>query len=114
MSPDTQLPVADERRTSLLVLHLASMVRRGAEVEEHHPFRAVVVTPDRQAFWPNAVMAAASIGGWLAASEPMFLLAGAVALLGMHQKLVADARRLRMLIRVDETGTISERALGAA
>lgn len=103
-----------ETRRSRLVMHLATLVRRGGRVEEQAGYRAVVSMPRRQQMAPNVLMSGAGVGLFLWVGDPLFLLAGGVALLGWHRKLVAGAQRVLLQVRVDDLGEISERELGTA
>lgn len=103
-----------EARLSKLVLHLGTLVSRGGRVVEQTGYRAVVDMPRRQQMLPNAVMSAIAIALFLWLDDPFFLLAAGVALLGWHRKLVAGAERVKLLVRVDDAGQVSEREMGTA
>ena len=104
----------EQARLARLIVHLATLVNRGGRVLEQHGFRAVVVMPNRQQMLPNVVMATIAVGLFLWLSDPLFLVGGGVALLGWHRKLVAGAERVKVLVRVDDAGRVSEMELGAA
>ena len=107
--PDVEHPLDEEARLSKLVLHLAKLVNRGGRVIEQTGYRAVVDMPRRQQMVPNAVMSAVAIALFLWLDDPFFLLAAGVALLGWHRKLVAGAERVKLMVRVDDLGRVSER-----
>ena len=102
----------DEARRSLFVLHLAQLVHRGGRVEEQHGARAVVVVSERPSYVPAMLIAAAGVALFLLAGGVFFLLGAGVALLGWHRKLVAGVEHVRLLVRVDELGCVSEMELG--
>ncbi|MCB0878558.1 MAG: hypothetical protein KDC46_06215 [Thermoleophilia bacterium] len=104
----------EQARLSRLVMHLAKLVNRGGRVEEQHGFRAVVSMPNRQQWLPNVVMAAIGIGMYVWLHDALFLVGGGVALLGWHRKLVAGAERIKVLVRVDDLGQVSERRVEPA
>ena len=104
----------EEARLSRLVTHLAKLVNRGGKIIEQTGYRAVVDMPRRQQMLPNAVMSAVAVGLFLYLDDPFFLLAAGVALLGWHRKLVAGAERVRLMVRVDDAGEVSERELETA
>jgi len=115
--PDPQLDVElldEQARLARLVMHLGTLVNRGGRVEEQHGYRAMVLMPNRQQWLPNAIMSAIGVALFLWTSDPLFLVAGGVALLGWHKKLVAGAERVRVMVRVDDAGEITERTLGMA
>jgi hypothetical protein len=107
-------PLDEQARLSRLVMHLGTLVRRGGRVEEQHGYRAIVSMPNRQQWLPNVVMAAIGVAMYLWIGDVLFLLAAAVALLGWHRKLVAGAERVRVMVRVDDVGRISERRVEPA
>lgn len=107
-------PLDEEARLSRLVVHLAELVSRGGRVEEQRRYRAVVAMPRRQQVGPNVVMAMLGVALYLWLDELVFLLAAGVPLLGWHRTLVAGAQHVRVLVRVDDLGRVSERELGAA
>lgn len=107
-------PLDEEARLSTLVVHLAALVNRGGRVVEQTGYRAVVDMPRRQQMIPNAVMSAVAIALFLWLDDPFFLLAAGVALLGWHRKLVAGAQRVRLMVRVDDVGRVTERELETA
>jgi hypothetical protein len=111
---DQQPPLDEQARLARLVTHLATLVRRGGRVEEQHGFRAVVSMPDRQRWAPNVLMAAVGIGMFLWVGDWLFVAAAGIALLGWHRKLVAGAQRVRVMVRVDDLGAITERRLETA
>lgn len=104
----------EEARLSRLVMHVSKLVSRGGKVVEQTRYRAVVDMPRRQQMLPNVVMSAIAIGLFLWLDDPFFLLAAGVSLLGWHRKLVAGAERVRLMVRVDDAGRISERELETA
>lgn len=110
INPDDLLD--EDARVSRLVVHLAKLVRRGGRVEEQAGYRAVVSMPRRQRFVPNVVVSAVAVALFLWLGDAFFLLAAGVALLGWHKKLVAGAERVKLLVRVDDLGEVSERDLG--
>lgn len=121
LAPDTDqhLPepvelLDEEARLTRLIMHLARLVHRGGRVEEQHGYRAVVSMPVRQQMVPNVVMSAVGVGLYLWLGDAFFLLGAGVALLGWHRKLVAGAGRVKLLVRVDDTGEVSERELEPA
>ncbi len=107
-------PLDEQARLARLVTHLATLVRRGGRVEEQHGYRAVVSMPNRQRWLPNVIMAAIGITMFLWVGDWLFLVAAGVALLGWHKKLVAGAQRVRVMVRVDDAGAITERRLELA
>lgn len=117
MSPHEIAPDADhagldeQARLSRLIVHLAQLVNRGGKVEEQHGYRAVVSMPNRQQWLPNVVMAAIGVAMFVWLGDVLFLIAAGVALLGWHKKLVAGAERVKLLVRVDDLGEVSERRL---
>ena len=102
----------DERVRSEFVLHLAKLVHRGAEVEEQFPTRAVVVVPQRPSYVPNVLFAAIGVALFMTMGGVFFLLGAGAALLGWHRKLVTGVQYMRVLVRMDELGTVSEMELG--
>lgn len=107
--------ILDEQdRLSRLVMHLTTLVGRGGRVEEQHGFRAVVSMPNRQQWLPNVVMAAVGVAMFLWLGDWLFLLAAGVALAGWHRKLVAGAERIRVMVRVDDLGRVTERRVETA
>ena len=104
----------EEARLSRLIVHLGKLVNRGGRVEEQHGYRALVSMPNRQQMVPNVVMATLGVALFLWVHEPFFLIGAGVALLGWHRKLIATAERVRMLVRVDDLGRVSEMELGSA
>lgn len=104
----------EEARVSRLVVHVGKLVSRGGQVIEQTRYRAVVDLPRRQQMVPNAIMSALAVALFLWLDDPFFLLAAGVALLGWHRKLVAGAERVRLMVRVDDAGQISERELEPA
>ncbi|MCW2928662.1 MAG: hypothetical protein JWM86_2630 [Thermoleophilia bacterium] len=112
---DADIDLLDEQaRLSRLVLHLSTLVRRGGRVEEQHGYRALVSMPNRQQWLPNVLMAAFGVALYLATRDVLFLLAAGVALAGWHRKLVAGAERIRVMVRVDDLGHVTERPLETA
>lgn len=107
-------PLDEQARLSRLVMHLASLVRRGGRVEEQHGYRAIVSMPNRQQWIPNVLMAAVGVAMYLWVGDLLFLLAAGVALLGWHRKLVAGAERIRVMVRVDDLGQVTERRVETA
>jgi hypothetical protein len=101
-----------ETRRSKLTLHIASLVHRGAEVEEQHDVRAVVVVARHPSYLPALALAAAGVALFLTIGGIFFLFAAGAALLGWHRKLAAGVQRVRMLVRIDELGHVSEMELG--
>ena len=109
------LALLDEQaRLARLVMHLSTLVRRGGRVEEQHGYRALVSMPNRQQWIPNVLMAAFGVALYLATRDVLFLLAAGVALAGWHRKLVAGAERIRVMVRVDDIGEVTERRLETA
>jgi hypothetical protein len=104
----------EEARLSRLVTHLSKMVNSGGKVIEQTGYRAVVDMPRRQQMLPNAVISTIAIVLFITLDDPFFLLAAGVALLGWHRKLVAGAERVRLMVRVDDAGQVSERELETA
>lgn len=104
----------EQARLSRLVMHIAALVRRGGRVEEQHGYRAIVSMPNRQQWIPNVVMAVVGIAMYLWLGDVLFLLAAGVAMLGWHRKLVAGAERIRVMVRIDDLGRITERPLETA
>jgi len=102
----------DDARRSRFVLHLAQLVSRGATIEEQHSVRAVVVVARKQTYLPAVLLAAAGVALFLLVGGVFFLLGAGMALLGWHRKLVAGVEHVRMLVRVDELGQVSEMELG--
>jgi hypothetical protein len=115
---EQQAPDADvldeQARLSRLVMHLATLVRRGGRVEEQHGYRAIVSMPNRQRWLPNVVMALVGVAMFLWIGDWLFLVAAGVALLGWHRKLVAGAERVRVMVRVDDVGRVTERRVETA
>ena len=112
---DDQLELLDEEaRMSRLVVHVGKLVARGGQVIEQVGYRAIVAMPKRKQMMPNAVMSALAVALFLWLDDPFFLLAAGVALLGWHRKLVAGAEKVRLMVRVDDAGQISERELEPA
>lgn len=111
---DIDAPLDEEARLTRLIMHLARLVNRGGKVEEQHGYRAVVSMPRRQHLIPNVVMSAVGVGMFLWLRDPFFLVGAGVALLGWHRKLVAGAERVKLLVRVDDLGEVSERELKTA
>lgn len=109
---EDQLLDEDARRSKLTV-HLAKLVQAGARLEMQHGLRAIVVRTEPTRYLPNVFMAALGLVGFWMTREPLFVLAAGVALVGWHRKLVAGARQVRMIVRVDETGRISEQVVEA-
>lgn len=104
-------PLDEEARLTRLIVHLAKLVNRGGTVEEQHGYRAVVLMPNRQQWIPNLIMGAVGIAMFLWFGDVLFLVAAGVALLGWHRKLVAGAQRVRVMVRVDDLGRVTERRL---
>ncbi|MCW2956327.1 MAG: hypothetical protein JWO69_1196 [Thermoleophilia bacterium] len=105
----------EDARRSRLVMHLARLTQRGARVEEQDRYRAVVVVEKpRPSMVPNLVIAALGVGLFLWAGGVLFLLGAGMALLGWHRKLIAGAERVRLLVRVDDSGRVSELEMGTA
>lgn len=102
----------EDARLARLVVHLAQLVNRGGRVEEQHRYRAVVAMPRRQPSGPNVVAATLGVALFLWLGDVVFLVAAGVALLGWHRKLVAGVQQVRVLVRVDDLGVVSERELG--
>lgn len=113
-SVEPDAPLDEHARLSRLVVHLAALVGRGGRVEEQHGYRAVVSMPNRQQMVPNVVMSAIGVGMYLWLGDALFLLGAGVALLGWHRKLVAGAERVKVLVRVDDLGQVSERRVEPA
>ncbi len=111
---DLEQPLDEEARLSRLIVHLGALVNRGGRVEEQHGFRAVVSMPNRQQMVPNVVMATIGVAMFLWLGDWLFLLGAGVALLGWHKKLVAGAERVRLMVRVDDLGRVSERRVETA
>lgn len=111
---DDHAHLDEETRRSRLVLHLARLVQRGATVEEHDRYRAVVVLPRRERQLPNVLIALVGLAMFLWVGGVFFLLGAALALLGWHRKIVAGAQRVRLLVRVDDRGQVSELEMGTA
>ena len=107
-------PLDEQARLAQLVMHLATLVNSGGRVEEQHGFRAIVSMPNRQQWLPNVLMSAVGVAMFLWLGDVLFLLAAGVALLGWHRKLVAGAERIRVMVRIDDAGQISERRLEPA
>lgn len=104
----------EEARLGRLVMHLARLVNRGARVEEQHGYRAVVSMRRRTQMLPNVLMSSVGVGLFLWLGDAFFLLGAGVALLGWHRKLVAGAERVKVLVRVDDLGRVTERELETA
>ncbi|MCW2962361.1 MAG: hypothetical protein JWM90_2748 [Thermoleophilia bacterium] len=105
----------EDTRRSRLVVHLARLVQRGAKVEEHDRYRAVVVLEKQKpSMLPNLLIAAAGVALFLFVGGVFFLLGAGMALLGWHRKLIATAERVRLLVRVDDLGQVSEMEMGTA
>lgn len=111
---DETIILDDEARRSAFVLYLAKLVHRGAKVEEQHAARAVVVVPERPSYLPAIALAIAGIALFLTVGGVFFLLAAGAALLGWHRKLVSGVQYVRLLVRIDELGRVSEMELGRA
>ena len=109
---DTMITRDDERVRSAFVLHLAQLVRRGAEVEEQFPSRAVLVVPQKPSYAPNVLFAAIGVALFMTMGGVFFLLGAGAALLGWHRKLVTGVQYVRVLVRMDELGEVSEMELG--
>lgn len=104
----------EETRRAKLVLHIAQLVRSGAEVVEEAPGRALVIVTRRESIVPNICIAAAGVALYLMAGGIFFLLAVGIALLGWHRKLASGAKRVYLLVRVNERGEISELEMESA
>ncbi|MCW2973475.1 MAG: hypothetical protein JWN72_1748 [Thermoleophilia bacterium] len=109
---DSETVLTDEARRSKLARHLAQLVRRGGTVEEQHAARAVVVVSERPKYLPAIALAVAGVAFYLTVGGVIFLLAAGAALLGWHRKLVAGVDQVRLLVRIDELGRVSEMELG--
>lgn len=103
----------EDARRSKLTVHLAKLLHAGAELEMQHGLRAIVVRTQPKRYLPNVFMSLLGILGFFFTQEPLFILAAGFALVGWHRKLVAGAERIRMVIRVDETGRVSEQVIDA-
>lgn len=119
MHPDdsidtNEVPLDEEARLTRLIVHLAKLVNRGGTVEEQHGYRAVVLMPNCQQWMPNVVMGAVGLAMYLWLGDVLFLVAAGVALLGWHRKLVAGAERVRVMVRVDDLGHVTERRVETA
>jgi hypothetical protein len=104
----------EDARLSRLVVHVGKLVARGGKVIEQTGYRAIIDMPRRQQMVPNAIMSAAAVALFMWLDDPFFLLAAGVSLLGWHRKLVAGAEKVRLMVRVDDAGQISERELEPA
>ena len=111
---DLEQPLDEQARLTRLIVHLGKLVNRGGRVEEQHGFRAIVSMPNRQQVIPNVLMAAIGVGMFLWLGDWFFLVGAGVALLGWHKKLVAGAERIKVMVRVDDLGRVSERTLETA
>ena len=111
---DETQPLDEQARLSRLIVHLAQLVNRGGTVEEQHGSRAVVSMPNRQQWIPNIVMSGIGVAMFLWLGDALFLFGAGVALLGWHRKIVAGARRVRVMVRVDDLGRVTERPLETA
>ena len=111
---DMEQPLNEEARLTRLIVHLAKLVNRGGTVEEQHGYRAVVSMPNRQQVVPNIVMAAIGVGMFLWLGDWLFLAGAGAALFGWHRKLIASAERVRVMVRVDDLGHVSERRVETA
>lgn len=111
---DLEQPLDEEARLSRLVVHVGHLVHRGGRVEEQHGYRALVSMPNRQQVVPNVVMAGIGVGMFLWLGDWFFLVGAAVALLGWHRKLLDGAERVRVMVRVDDLGRVSERRVETA
>jgi hypothetical protein len=107
-------PLDEHARLTRLVKHIGRLVSRGGTIEEQHGFRAIVSMPNRQQMVPNVIMAAIGVAMFVWLGDALFLVAAGVALLGWHRKLVAGAERVKVLVRVDDLGRITERKLETA
>ncbi len=111
---DLEQPLDEQARLTRLIVHLGNLVNRGGRVEEQHGFRAVVSMPNRQQVVPNVIMAAIGVRMFLWLGDWFFLVGAGVALLGWHKKLVAGAERIKVMVRVDDLGRVSERRVETA
>jgi len=111
---DPQAHLDDETRLARLVLHLAKVRQRGGTIVEHDRFRAVIEVTQKSSMVPNVVIAALGVAMFLWVGGVLFLLGAGLALLGWHRKLVEGARQIRLLVRVDDLGQVSEMEMGTA
>jgi hypothetical protein len=107
-------PLDEHARLTRLVMHVGRLVSRGGTVEEQQGFRAIVSMPNRQQMVPNVIMAAIGVAMFVWLGDALFLVGAGVALLGWHRKLVAGAERVKVLVRVDDLGRVTERKLETA
>lgn len=104
----------EDSRRSRLAFRVAQLVQRGGIVEHVHGMRAVVLVHQPQQYLPSVVLALASVAMFLWVGGAFFLLAGGVALLGWHRKLMEGTKRVRLLLRVDDDGVVNETPLEVA
>jgi hypothetical protein len=95
-------------RRERLATHLAQLRNKGATVEERWPLRALVSVPDRQSPLPSIALCVGGVTGWVIADEPLLLIAAGVAVLGWHRRIMAGAQRALVMVRVDESGLVTE------
>jgi hypothetical protein len=101
--------ILDEtQRTNRLVMHLARLVQRGAEIETHDGCRAIVRRRERASILPNMVMVVGGLALFAIDRGILFLMGAALAAVGWHRKQQIAAVTRRVLVRVDELGRISE------
>jgi hypothetical protein len=111
-----QTNVDDDARSNRLVMHVARLVqRRGAMVETQSQHRAIlIVKRGVESIVPNIVIALLGVGLYLFDGGLIFLIGAGLALLGWHRKIVRGAEKIRLLVRVDERGDVTEMELGGA
>jgi hypothetical protein len=103
----------EDQRQNRLVLHLAKLVRSGAEIEHHHGVRAIVRRAVRPVLTPNVIMAAIGVALYFTVGGLFFLLGAVLALVGLHRKVTSGEVTQRLLVRVDELGRVKEMELEA-
>jgi hypothetical protein len=110
-SPDQQLN--EEQRANRLVMHVARLVQRGAEVEHHHPTRAIVRMRQHASIIPNLVMLLGGIVLFAVEHGVLFLAASLLSAVGWYRKHVGSTIWRRIVVRVDERGKVREVPLDA-
>jgi hypothetical protein len=114
MSIEETPDLSPVERTNRLVVRLGEMVSAGALIEQQTRFAAIVLERTKQTITPNAVMIIAGIALFAYTREPLFALAAIVAAFGWHRKILNGESVRRLLVKVDETGTISEREIATS
>jgi hypothetical protein len=114
MSEEKTGDLSASERTSRLVVRLGEMVSAGARIEEQTRFAAIVLQRTKQTFTPNAIMIVAGLALFWYNHEPLFAIGAVVAALGWHKKILSGDTVQRLLVKVDETGKVSEREIATS